>query len=79
MNIKQKGVLVAVIVVVIAMLFYPPYHELWSSGGYINVGYSWIFKPPKNFEYASVNVPMLLAQWVGVLIVGGIGFFIVKD
>ncbi len=74
MNTKQKVILVAVMVVVIAMLLFPPYHH-----GYSNVGYSWIFKPPEDSKYATVNVPMLLAQWVGVLIAGGIGFFIAKD
>jgi hypothetical protein len=50
-----------------------------NNGVVLNMGYGWIFDPPKRGLITStVNVSMLLIQWFGVLLVGGIVFFIGK-
>jgi len=80
MNKKQKQILIAVISMVAIMLLFPPFHVVWSNGMIYNVGYSLIFEPPKKGSVgAIVNVSMLLIQWVGVLIVGGLAFFLAKE
>ena len=78
MHKKQKAVLIAIMVVILGMLLYPPFHcivgeRVWSAG------YGWIFDPPDSMGVlATVNVSLLLAQWFGVLIVGGIMWFMLK-
>ena len=66
----------AVAVVVLGMLLYPPFLQKHSSGGVFGMGYDWLFSLP---YLATVDVATLLTQWVGVLIVGGITFFLLKS
>lgn len=80
MSQNQKHILMAVLAIVAAMLVYPPFQVIANNGTVFNMGYGWIFDSPKRGGViANVNVPMLLIQWVGVLIVGGITFFLVKS
>jgi len=80
MTNNQKWVLAALIFVIFAMLIYPPFHVIGKDGVVINMGYGWLFDPPRRrFVDANVNVSMLLIQWVGALIIGGLAFFLVKD
>ena len=81
MNNKQKKVLMAVIAVVVAMLLFPPFHFIAATGIKLNKGYNFLFSPPtlSNGIQCSVDVGMLLTQWLVVLIVGGIAFFMLKD
>lgn len=57
----------------VLMLLYPPYHVV-MSGGQFNAGYGWLFSPPDvrsapgSLTRATVDVLMLLAQFLGVLI-----------
>lgn len=76
MNTNQKRILIAVILLVAGMLLYPPFQRVVSNGATYNMGYGWIFDPPG--RDATVNVVILLMQWVGVLVVGGLGFFLAK-
>lgn len=79
MNLYQKRVLLAVLAIIAAMFVYPPFQVIANNGMTFNMGYDWIFDSPKRGSIiANVNVPMLLIQWVGVLIVGGIAFFLAK-
>lgn len=78
MNNMQKKVLIAVATVVLGMLLYPPY-RIFGSGSYSSImetGYTWLFSLP---YIAIVDVATLVVQWIGVLIVGGIAFFLLKD
>jgi hypothetical protein len=50
MNKKQKIILVAVIVVVVGMLVFPPFHVTLLTGTVENLGYGLIFSPP-SFDY----------------------------
>ncbi len=50
------------------------------SGNQIESGYGVIFDlPSRVFAYSTVNVPLLLAQLFGVLVVGGIIWFALKE
>lgn len=61
------------------MLLYPPFHVVANNGRVFNMGYDWITDPPRRgYLAATVNVAMLLIQWVGVLVVGGLAFFLAK-
>jgi len=84
MNKKQRAVLAITAIVVIAMLVYPPFHGLLLNGIVRGLGYSWIWNPPQ-FSIGStelestVNVGLLVAQWLGALIVGGIAYLLCKN
>jgi len=79
MNQNQKRILMAVIAVIVVMLAYPPFQVIASNGVVFNMGYDWLIDPPKRgYISATVNVSMLLIQWVGVLVVGGLAFFLAK-
>lgn len=76
-NHKQKVVLVVVSVVIAAMLVFPPFHL--KGGGYTrNMGYGFLLSPPAQGS-GSVDTAMLTEQWLGVLVIGGIAFFILND
>lgn len=79
MNDTQRKVLMGVGAIVLAMLIYPPYRIYGyggSSSALIQSGYAFLFELP---DRATVDVTTLLVQWVGVLIVGAIAFFFLKD
>ena len=79
MNRLQKNVLTCLAVVIFLMLLYPPYRVYGQYSSVRDVlqdsGYGLIFDLPLR---ASVNVTMLLAQWVGACLVGGLAFVIFK-
>jgi|GEM_PF-1980314 len=75
----QRKILIGVGAVVLAMLIYPPYriHGYGpSSNAVIQSGYAFLFDLPNR---ATVDVTTLLVQWIGVLIVGAMAFFLLKD
>ena len=79
MNETQRKVLIGVGAIVLAMLIYPPYRIYGygaSSNAVIESGYAFLFELP---DRATVDVTTLLVQWVGVLIVGAIAFFLLKN
>ena len=79
MNQNQKRILVAVIITIAGMLAYPPFQVVAKNGSVFNMGYGWIIDPPKSgYITATVNVAMLLVQWGGVIVVGGLSFFLTK-
>ena len=76
MNSKQKLVLTTFVLVTVGMMLYPPFH-ITIRGTEINMGYGFLFDPPKRgYLDASVNVPVLLAQWVAAILVGAVGWFL---
>lgn len=80
MNKNQKLILVAVLAVIVGMLAYPPFQIVNNNGVVFNMGYGWIVDPPKRgYIKATVNVAMLLIQWIGVLVVGGLAFLLAKS
>lgn len=67
MNKTQKAILLVVIGVIVVMFLFPP--VLCSNYSY----YRFIFT-----THCRVNATLLLTQWVGVLIVGAIAYFMAK-
>lgn len=79
MNLKQKLILLSFVIVTVGMMLYPPFHIV-IKGTEINMGYGFLFDPPKSgYLSASVNVSVLMAQWVVVILVVGVGWFLTKD
>ena len=84
MNEKQKTVLIVVAIAVLAMLIFPPFYAKFPGGEVFNVGYGLIVDPPqgeRNFgpEWVHVNIGLLITQWLGVLVAGGIAFVLFRD
>ena len=65
----KNYVLIGVGAMIALMLAFPPYHVLGGEGRVVGTGYSFIFDLPWR---ASVNVGQLMAQWLGVVLVGGV-------
>lgn len=79
MNKAQKLILLITITIIVAMFVYPPFYVTSYNGVTVNIGYGWVFDPPKGGSIlGTVNTSMLLVQWVGVLIVGSLAFFLAK-
>lgn len=81
MNLKQKAILVSVIVVMLAMLIYPPFHAQWKTGGIVYLGYHFIFADDLFFKgpvKPEVTVSRLLLQWIVVLIAGVTAYFMAR-
>jgi hypothetical protein len=77
---SERLLLIAITAILIIMLAYPPFQLIVYNGAIINMGYGWIFDPPnRGALVASVNLAMLLVQWIGVLLVGGIVYFLIKN
>lgn len=77
MNTNQKKILIAIIIVITGMLLYPPFHLTGGNGITVNMGYNWILSPPqRGYVTAKFDTLMLLIQWVGVFLVGGISYFL---
>jgi len=78
MNSKQRNLGYWVIIIIISMIMYPPMSKCHPHGRncrQILNNYDWIFK---QYDW-SINFGLLFTQWIGVLIVGGILFFLFKD
>jgi uncharacterized protein DUF2569 len=73
-NNRQRNIFIAAAIAIAAMGIYPPFTFQGMNGATINLGYGWIFAPPRLSEFAlgAVNFGLLLTQWIGVLIVGAI-------
>lgn len=68
----QKLLCIGILVIVIAMAVYPPF-QVHLVGRASNVGYGWIFSPPFGGA-ASIDIAMLIAQWVVVVGLGAVAF-----
>jgi hypothetical protein len=75
-NEKQNYVLIAVAAIILAMLLYSPFQYLEGDGRVSGAGYNLLWDAPSN---ATVDIATLITQWVGVLIIGGIAFLVLKD
>ena len=68
-----------VIGVIVAMFLFPPFNITRGYGAYYNGGYHFIFDPPQSGILTGyVNTSLLLVQWVMVLIIGALAFFMAK-
>lgn len=79
MNRNQQVAIAVGASVILLMLIFPPFHVQIRDTTF-NMGYAFIFDPPKRgYITASVNVGMLLVQWVGTLLLTGLAFFMLKS
>lgn len=80
MNENQKKVIITTASFIFLMLIFPPFHYYYPNGVEINLGYSFLLNPPPQFSArGSVHILQLLVQWVGVGVVGGLIYFLLKD
>lgn len=82
-NRRQKVILSTIIAIITFTLLFPPFHFPGMHGSILNTGYGFLLTPPMSSSasdyFSSVNIGMLLTQWFGVLIIGGIAFFLNKN
>lgn len=64
MNEKQKDIAIWTAMILAAMLVFPPFEDGYRCGGY-----QFILRVP---DACAMNIPRLLIQWLGVILVGGI-------
>lgn len=77
MNRNQKIVAVSIVLVLLGMLLFPPFHLVVREGTF-NVGFSFIFNPPQKGT-AIINTSQWLIQILVVGIIGGITWFLFKN
>lgn len=77
----KKTLLILTAVAIAVTLLFPPFHFLRGNGVVMNYGYSFIFSPanPTGDAYATVDVLLLLAQWIGILLVAGLFWMCAND
>jgi hypothetical protein len=75
MNSRQRRVLRIAAAVIVAMLLFPPFHYVGRAGTF-NEGYGFLLASPHG---ATVDIGMLLVQWVAVVLVSGILWFLMRD
>lgn len=79
MNKTQKMIVKCAVAALAAMLVYPPF-QIEFRGIIHNLGYALIFEPPRWGNYTgTVNLGLLLLQWLGVIIVAGMLWWLAKD
>jgi hypothetical protein len=76
MNKNQKYILVGVAILISSMLLFPPYYFTRFNNTVSGSGYGFLFDIPFT---ASVDIEKLIVQWLGVIVVGIILFFVAKD
>lgn len=80
MNMAQRLVLAIVAVLILGSFLYPPYHYLAPPGALLNLGYAPIFAPPRTrIGLATVDVLMLVVEWMGILILGGVAWLLLRN
>lgn len=91
MNARQRSNLIVAAILVAAMLLFPPfryYFGVTHDGRETNIGYSFILTPPvldpsrdpQDYPVvANVNWPLLLTQWIGVVLISGLLCLASKD
>jgi hypothetical protein len=69
MTTRQSRILFIASATLVAMLLFPPFDLRLANGVVMNLGYGFLLDPPKRGQMAgSVDIGLLLVQWVGVLI-----------
>lgn len=75
MSDNQKRVMYAAIILIVLTLLFPPFTRVFPNGVARHIGYRFITNPP---VYGTINAILLLIQWIGILLVSGLAFFIFK-
>lgn len=81
MNRKQRNVLIAVSTAFILTALFPPFHFRSLYGLTFNLGYGWLLSPPHTPDgfAGTVDIAMLLIEWVGIAVVGAVGYQLTRD
>lgn len=80
MNKKINRVFFIAAIVIVGMFLFPPFSFYSRDGMEINMGYSFLLNPPEFRGLSStVNTAMLMVQWICVLLVTAIIYFIKRD
>lgn len=74
MNKTQTNILIGIILCIIITFLYPP-HAYILDNSVIDMGFSFIWKLPKDHV---VYVNLLLVEWLGIGLIGGILYFLTK-
>ncbi|MCX7173433.1 MAG: hypothetical protein NT159_05845 [Proteobacteria bacterium] len=70
-----KGALVAIVVT----LLFPPF-QIHAPNSIFGLGYGFLLSPPKfNAVYGTVDVPLLLAEWLAGGVICGILWVLKRD
>lgn len=77
MNQSQRKVLFWAGAVVVVMLLFPPFVAHYRTGTVENCGYEFLLTPPNSS--CTVDIAVLLVQWIAVAIVGAILWFALRD
>lgn len=79
-NKSQKFIVFLAIAAIGAMFLYPPF-EIPKFN--INPGYSFILSPPQidsdGNSLSFVNVELLIAQWLGILLIAGLAYWLARE
>lgn len=79
MNDRQRILLIVAGTLVLIALAFPPFVVHFSNGAAIDKGYGFLFGPPQHgFLSATVSVATLFAEWVGIAILNGVGWVLLK-
>lgn len=79
MNDRQRILLIVAGALVLIALTFPPFVVHLPNGAAINKGYGFLFDPPQHgYLSATVNVATLMAEWIGIAILGGVGWVLLK-
>lgn len=74
MNASQKLILKICALIILAMMLFPPF-QLMGRG----MGYHFVFVGPEYYRQASINGVLLLVQWIGVCLIGGIAYLLAGE
>ena len=75
MNKKQRYLLIAVAIAIAATFSCAPYH-LIAQGYVIDMGYRWVWI---NYDRVTIDIPLLLVEWVAICLTGGIAYALFAD
>ncbi len=79
MNKRQQTILHVCIALIVAMLLFPPFHVRLANGIVANLGYGFLLDPPLRGSIAgSIDVSVLIVQWVAVILVCGVLWWLAK-
>ena len=80
MNTNQKRICIAISALSMALIAYPPFQDFIRESMFHTLGHTLIFDPPTHENMTPpVSVLMLLIQWAGILIIGGLTLCFAKS
>ncbi len=78
-NTKQRAILIALAVVIVGILLYPPWAATGSDGSKMALGYHAIWWQIPDGYAASIDIALLLTQWAAVAVVGAVAFVLLAS